>query len=73
MVEPESEEMKTRVRMLRGVEGKVGERGEVRREVGEPGLGVERDRSVCAVMRGPMVLVWRWWAKSLKDLGGMLV
>jgi hypothetical protein len=45
------------------IEGERGEAGRV------DGSGVttdweERSRRAWAVRRGPMVLVWRWWAKA---------
>lgn len=67
MVEPLSEEMKTRVRMWIGVLEKEGESGLVDAERVE-GVGEESDRRCEAVMRGPIVLVWRCWANAAKDL-----
>jgi hypothetical protein len=55
VVEPESEEMKTSVRMVIGVEGpQVGERG-----VEDGGGGEARESRCWAVRRGPIVFVWR--------------
>jgi hypothetical protein len=59
-VEPESEEMNTSVRIESGVDGP---------QVGETGMpvdderGEESERRCWAVRRGPIVLVFRWWAK----------
>jgi hypothetical protein len=64
-VEPESEEMKTKVLMVIGVEGpQVG-------EIGVPcaGAGVEREIRFWAVTRGPIAFVLRWWAKVWNELG----
>ena len=61
MVEPESEEMNTRVLILRGVEApQVGERGAGDMDDGD----VERESRCWAVRRGPIVFVFRWWAKD---------
>ena len=57
MVEPESEEMNTRVLILRGVEGpQFGEAGVVDVDDG----GVESESRCWAVRRGPIVFVFRW-------------
>jgi hypothetical protein len=61
VVEPESEEMNTSVRIESGVDGpQVGESGVVE-EAGEG--GEERESRCWAVRRGPMVFVCRWWEK----------
>jgi hypothetical protein len=66
VVDPESDEINTSVWIWIGTVGTEGERGEVGRV---DGSGVtadweERSRRAWAVRRGPMVLVWRWWAKA---------
>lgn len=60
MVEPESEEINTRVLTVGGVDGpQVGETGMPVEVVG----GEESESRRWAVRRGPIVLVCRWWAK----------
>ena len=65
--------MKTRVLMRIGRVRSVGEMGEGEICDGVLGLGFgggeERARRCCAVRRGPMVFVWRWWANAENVLG----
>ena len=74
MVEPESEDMNTRVRMWIGTEGRKGDGGGpfgdfgMRDSTGGRGGGPERERSEEAVRRGPIVLVVRWWWNACCDL-----
>jgi hypothetical protein len=66
VVDPESDEINTRVWIWIGTVGMEGERGEVGR-VDRRGVTAgweERSRRAWAVRSGPIVLVWRWWAKA---------